>query len=148
MNRSNNTLRNKRPIDPAAMASAVEHIAGMKVAPVRRGFGSSRITPDVIGKFWRFIGPINIYDSANNAGQTPTSGRVNAVAFDPAHRDTWYAGSSNGGVWKTTNAGVTWSPVDRNWPLLFVSSLAVDKTGKNIYAVTGDCPSGAGPGIG
>src|SRR5215472_6522781 len=126
MSRSENTSGNKRPIDPAAVTSTLEHIAAMKVAPVRRGVDSSGITPDVIGKFWHFIGPVNIENAAGDAGQSPTSGRVNAVAFDPAHKDTWYAGSSNGGIWKSTNSGVTWNPVDKGWPLLFVSCIAVD----------------------
>lgn len=129
----------KRP-DSAALSQAIAHIAGMKTAPVRQGSGPGGIVPEVIRKFWRFVGPIDIKDSAGDAGQTPTTGRVNAVAFDPARKATWYAGSSNGGVWKTTDSGTTWVPISDSWPLLYVSSIAVDKSGKNVYAGTGDCP--------
>ena len=130
----------KRPPDPAVISAGIAHIESMKPAPVTRDAGASGIVPEVIGKFWRFVGPIDIYDPANNSGQTPTSGRINAVAFDPAKKDTWYAGSSNGGVWKTTDSGKNWKPITDDWPLLYVSSIAVDKSGKDIYVGTGDCP--------
>src|SRR5258706_11146975 len=39
------------------------------------------------------------------------SGRVIDVAVDPTHRSTWYVAVASGGVWKTTNAGTTWTPI-------------------------------------
>lgn len=45
---------------------------------------------------WRFIGPDII------------SGRLTDVAVPPGDRMTIYAASATGGVWKTTNSGITW----------------------------------------
>ena len=38
-------------------------------------------------------------------------GRVTAVAGHPAHPHAFYMGSTGGGVWKTTDAGITWRSV-------------------------------------
>ncbi|MFI5371301.1 MAG: WD40/YVTN/BNR-like repeat-containing protein [Candidatus Eisenbacteria bacterium] len=39
------------------------------------------------------------------------SGRIGDVAVDPIDMSTWYVVVCSGGVWKTTNAGVTFTPV-------------------------------------
>jgi photosystem II stability/assembly factor-like uncharacterized protein len=44
---------------------------------------------------WRLVGPYR-------------GGRVVAVAGHPAERHTFYMGSCGGGVWGTTDAGITW----------------------------------------
>ena len=38
-------------------------------------------------------------------------GRVTAVAGHPAQPSTFYMGATGGGVWKTENLGVSWTPV-------------------------------------
>ncbi len=43
-------------------------------------------------------------------GPAFTSGRVQDLAVDPRNRRTWYAAVASGGVWKTVDAGTTWSP--------------------------------------
>ncbi|HBS29274.1 MAG TPA: hypothetical protein DEB06_07445, partial [Phycisphaerales bacterium] len=48
---------------------------------------------------WRSIGPANM------------GGRVGAVAFAPGSGKSWFVGFATGGLWKTTNAGTTYSPV-------------------------------------
>ena len=42
------------------------------------------------------------------------SGRIGDIAVDPENRSTWYVAASSGGVWKTTNAGVTFTPIFDN----------------------------------
>jgi len=44
-------------------------------------------------------------------GPAVTSGRVVDVAVVPHDPATWYVAAASGGVWKTTNAGTTWSPI-------------------------------------
>jgi len=138
--------RKSGPLDSAALSQTIQHIATMQRAPVRQASEpAGSVVEDIIRSFWRFAGPVNIGNPAGSAGCFPTIGRVNAVAFDPANRDTWYAGAPTGGVWKTIDAGKTWRPIADSWPLLSVSSIAVDKSGKNVYVGTGDCP-GQGTG--
>ncbi len=44
-------------------------------------------------------------------GPSVTSGRVIAFAVNPNDRANYYVGVASGGVWKTVNAGTTWTPV-------------------------------------
>lgn len=44
-------------------------------------------------------------------GPALTSGRVVDVAVNPRDKSNWYVAAAYGGVWKTTNAGTTFSPV-------------------------------------
>jgi photosystem II stability/assembly factor-like uncharacterized protein len=73
------------------------------------------------------------------------SGRFTCLAFDPRDTSfqTVYAGSATGGVWKTTNAGQTWRPLDDRAPSLAVSALAIDVTDTNaiLYVGTRNDPS-------
>src|SRR5712671_8058619 len=47
---------------------------------------------------WREIGPFR-------------GGRVTAVAGHAAQPLTFYFGGTGGGVWKTTDGGLTWTPI-------------------------------------
>ena len=44
-------------------------------------------------------------------GPAFTSGRVTAIAVDPTNPSHYFVGAASGGVWKTLNAGTTWTPV-------------------------------------
>lgn len=78
-----------------AVASSPEKAKEPRPAPVR----ASSETDAFAGLELRGIGPALL------------SGRVGDLAVHPAKRGTWYVAVSSGGVWKTTNAGTTWTPV-------------------------------------
>lgn len=79
---------------------------------------------------WSFIGP-----SQNNKGQ----GRVNAIAVLPSNPNVIYVGSSNGGVWKSLDQGLTWSNISPNIPLLAVADIKLNPLNENeIFVLTGD----------
>ena len=44
-------------------------------------------------------------------GPAFTSGRVIGFAVDPTNASRYYVAVASGGVWKTVNAGITWTPV-------------------------------------
>lgn len=46
-----------------------------------------------------------------NITATHTSGRIADIAVNPKNRSIWYIAAASGGVWKTTNRGVTWTPI-------------------------------------
>ncbi len=80
---------------------------------------------------WSLIGP-------QPAGYE-SSGRVTALAIDPNSANTLYLGAAEGGVWKTTDGGLTWTPLTDQQPSLAIGSLAIDPNDSNtIYAGTGE----------
>ncbi len=67
------------------------------------------------------------------------SSRIVTGAFDPVNPDIIYVGPANGGVWKSTDAGVTWRPLTDYEESLAMGSIAIDPTNTNIiYAGTGE----------
>jgi photosystem II stability/assembly factor-like uncharacterized protein len=78
------------------------------------------------GLGWRLIGPFR-------------GGRVVAVAGFPGNSTTFYFGSVDGGVWRTTDAGVVWEPIFDGQPVASIGALAVAPSDpKLIYAGTGE----------
>jgi photosystem II stability/assembly factor-like uncharacterized protein len=67
----------------------------------------------------------------------PDGGFVTAVAVDPRHPATLYAGTSNGGLFKTTNGGRSWTSVHLGLGDFAVNALAIDPVNpKIVYAGT------------
>lgn len=83
---------------------------------------------------WSFAGPSTFLSS--NAGGI---GRVNCIAFHPTLPNTFWVGTPGGGLWKTMDAGATWTTTTDNLPVLGISDIAVDYSNPNIiYITTGD----------
>ncbi|MES2774019.1 MAG: 3-coathanger stack domain-containing protein [Bacteroidota bacterium] len=84
---------------------------------------------------WSFVGP---YSTGTVWGGLPGNGRVDRIAFDPINAGIIYAGTPNGGLWKSTNGGTSWNPL----PFMNsvgVSGIVIDKNNTNIiYVLTGD----------
>ena len=78
------------------------------------------------GLRWRLVGPFR-------------GGRVVAVAGVPGDSTMFYFGGVNGGIWKTTNGGVVWTPIFDGQRVGSIGALAVAPSDpKTIYAGTGE----------
>lgn len=110
---------------------------------LRRGFLQMRsrwpallardATADAIAatRAWAPIGPAPI------AGGY--SGRISTIAVHPADSDILYIGGAQGGVWKSTNGGTTWTPLTDRECSLAMGSIAIDPVNPQIvYAGTGE----------
>jgi hypothetical protein len=119
--------------DPNYMNSKYE--AGWKqFQEIRSGSPSSAAagmqSPAVLASLatWTSLGP-----------DVTIGGRILCIAIDPGNINNLWAGSASGGIWKSTNAGSSWSPVATGFPVLGVSSIIVDPANSNIiYAGTGE----------
>lgn len=95
---------------------------------------------------WNSLGP---YSHTNTGSYSPGQGRVNAIAVDPSNSETYYVGAPAGGIWKSTDAGSTWSPLTDYLPQIGVSGIAVHPTNPQIiYIATGDDDAGDSYSVG
>ena len=84
------------------------------------------------GLSWRLIG-------------TYRGGRVTAVSGIAGDSKTYYMGTPGGGVWKTTNGGVTWNPIFDAAHVASIGDLVVAPSNPNvIYVATGEQTPGNG----
>lgn len=71
---------------------------------------------------WESIGP-NTIDSL--------TGRMISHAFDPTDNNIIWAGSANGGLWKSTNAGELWQSVANDIPTLEISEVTINPANRD-----------------
>ena len=74
-------------------------------------------------------------------GPGNVAGRTRGIIIDPddPNHNTWFAGSVDGGIWKTTNAGESWTNLTPDIGNLATSTLAMAMSNHNvIYAGTGE----------
>ena len=76
---------------------------------------------------WQSIGPGNI------------GGRTRALLIDPTNPDVMYSAAVAGGIWKSTDGGDSWAPLNDFLANIAVTSMAFDPSNSNtIYAGTGE----------
>src|SRR5262252_4328606 len=69
----------------------------------------------------------------------PEGGNIRAIAIDPVHPSTVYAGSSGGGVFKSTDGGDRWAAANAGLTNLNVNALIVDPAmPATLFAATDD----------
>src|SRR5262245_19923942 len=90
--------------------------------------------------------------SDNGAGQSPfdrlhfrdigpaaSGGRIHDIQIDPANPAVLYVAAATGGLWKSSNKGVTWSPIFERQPDNTFGALAIfPGDPKIIWAGTGE----------
>ncbi len=78
------------------------------------------------GMKWRQVGPFR-------------GGRALAVSGVSGNLDTYYFGAVAGGVWRTANGGLTWTPMTDKTGIMSVGAIAVAPSDSNvIYVGTGE----------
>jgi len=78
-----------------------------------------------------------------NIGPALMSGRIADIAIDPLDRSTWYVAVGSGGVWKTVNAGTTWTPIFDDQGSYSIGDVTLDPSDPNLVWVgTGETVRG------
>lgn len=121
----------------ALYAVAAQHLEGMprysirldRFLPLLRPLTShglsSRPVPELAT--WTPLGPGNI------------GGRTRVIVIDPHDPSTMFAAGVSGGIWKTTNAGESWTPVGDALANIAVNSMAMSPANSLVlYAGTGE----------
>ena len=84
-----------------------------------------------------------------SVGPAFMSGRIADIAIDPTNENVWYVAVGSGGVWKTENAGTTWSPIADNMPFYSTGCITIDPhNNASIWLGTGENVGGRHVGIG
>jgi len=107
------------------LAAAVFVALVAAVAP--QGAHAQGISPALYqGLRWRMIGPLR-------------GGRTVAATGSPNDPNLFYIGAVNGGIWKSDDAGRTWTPIFDNEPSGSIGAIAVAWSDPNvIYAGSGE----------
>jgi uncharacterized protein (TIGR03437 family) len=85
------------------------------------------------GPIWAALGPGMV-----NGPEGLASGRVTAIAIDPHAPSTLYIGAAGGGVWKSTDAGLSWGSLGDDLMSLVSGALAYEARTETLYYGTGD----------
>ncbi len=68
-------------------------------------------------------------------GPAGMSGRVTAIDVDPRDERVIYAGSASGGLWKSVNAGQSWTPIWDEQPNPSIGAVRVDPSNPDVIWV-------------
>ena len=147
---------------PDLWKKGIEHYKQMKfaagIAWTTNGKGKGKNAADagpalagggVQGVQWKQLGPQPAFPIANInfQGNGPMSGEVLNIAIDPRGTtdQVIYTASNDGGVWKSTDGGVTFKPKTDYMPSLSMGAVALDPANPSIvYAGTGNLFDGNG----
>ncbi|MGD2071648.1 MAG: hypothetical protein PVI57_23490, partial [Gemmatimonadota bacterium] len=105
------------------LASAVSLLVLPLLAPTAsplQGQSTDEIQAALAGLEWRDIGPANM------------GGRVSAIVGVPGDRLTFWVGGADGGVWKTTDGGITFEGQWQDAEAYSVGALAVAPSDPNV----------------
>ena len=92
----------------------------------KKNINSNPLSYEIPNLKWRSIGPYR-------------GGRASSVAGTSKSKSTYYFGATGGGVWKTTNAGVTWKNISDGYFGGSIGAVSVSESDPNIlYVGTGE----------
>ncbi len=97
--------------------------------------GGTSLVKSVAGN-WVLLGPVG---KPGGGG----AGRINFIRFDPVTSTTMFVGAPDGGLWKTTNGGTSWTTNTDQLAVIGCSDIAINPANNQImYLATGDGDGG------
>ena len=76
---------------------------------------------------------------ARSIGPAAMSGRIASIESSAANPGIVYVGTATGGVWKSVNGGLTWTPIFDDQPVASIGDVTVAPSDPNVvYAGTGE----------
>src|SRR5205814_2726863 len=132
-------LRGWTPGKPFDFTARSRAIRNMEAQEARR----NRLRTNQLGIFplafptWTNLGP-NPIPNGQTSPIVPVSGRVTAIEVDPNDPNKVYVGAAQGGVYRSLDGGVTWTPLMDSALSLAIGALALDTTRGCLYVGTGE----------
>ncbi|MCL4740773.1 MAG: hypothetical protein KJZ54_01065 [Phycisphaerales bacterium] len=105
----------------------------MRTMIVRAMVALAAVTGPAWGQSWESLGPAPASVSGGSAG------RISAVACSRVDPDLYYVGAADGGVWRTRDGGLTWTPLTDHLPTTSIGAIALDPHDEQVvYAGSGE----------
>lgn len=118
-------------VDPQLRVAAVKELEEKQSDLVRLPESNFK---DALLANWAPIGPAPIV-----SGNFRYSGRVIAIAVHPTNPDIVYVGAAQGGLYRTTNGGTTWTPIMDAAQSLAIGAITIVPTNpETLYVGTGE----------
>jgi photosystem II stability/assembly factor-like uncharacterized protein len=74
-----------------------------------------------------------------NIGPAGMSGRITAIDVNLSNQDIIYAGAASGGVWKSINGGIEWTPIFDDQPTQSIGAIEINQANPSeIWVGTGE----------
>ncbi|HKF42493.1 MAG TPA: S-layer homology domain-containing protein, partial [Thermoanaerobaculia bacterium] len=125
-------------LDPAIRSTAIQQME-RQIA-----LQTLRLSPDAMqsGPVWTPLGPAPLPNGQTQqfpANPQPMSGRATAIVVDPTNSSKVYLGTAQGGVWRSTDGGTTWTAIFDTAQSLAVGTLALAPSDPTkLYVGTGE----------
>lgn len=122
--------------------------AGISGAPATASAGQAR-DKEIRGRTPALDSPLFSGLRFRGIGPALMSGRISYIAVHPERESTWYVAVGSGNVWKTENAGTTWTPIFDNQASYSIGCVTIDPLNpETIWVGTGEKVSGRHVGWG
>ena len=125
-----------KPFDPINRINAIN----LMESQIRKVNSNQNINSNFLQSVWTEIGPNPIPNGQVQSGsQLPVSGRTISIAVHPTNANIVYVGTAQGGLYRTTDGGTTWTPLLDNALSLAIGAVAISPSQpETIYVGTGE----------
>ncbi len=130
--------RNLVPVLAVLLAATLAPLAAPREGKAEKAAPETRMKSETFsGLAFRSLGPALM------------SGRIGDIAVHPRKKSTWFVAVASGGVFKTTNAGTTWTPVFDGQVSYSIGCVALDpRDPRTVWLGTGENNSQRSVGYG
>lgn len=124
-------INNDMPVDPQERPKAVLEMDRQTVELANRPTSPEK---NALLAAWTAIGPAPIISGASRF-----SGRVIAIAVHPTNPDIVYVGAAQGGLYRSTNGGTSWTALMDGAQSLAIGAIAISPSSpETVYVGTGE----------
>jgi len=135
------------PFDPALRMQAIEQLeeqqrrllgaagAGGVAGGAAADAGEGNVSASAFPGNWTLIGPFPIPNGQTVGVSTPVSGRTITIAVPPTNPDIAYVGTAQGGLYRTTNGGASWTALMDDAQSLAVGTVVIAPSNPEILFV-------------
>ncbi len=124
-----------QPFDPSLRPKAIEKMEKQEELIVEK----AKDDPNFALPNWTPIGPAPIPNGQTQTVSTAVSGRTISIAIHPTDENIVYVGTAQGGLYRTTNGGMSWTPLMDSAQSLAIGAIAIAPSNpETVYVGTGE----------